>query len=1131
MNNSLRRASALTVGVLLLGVLSVATQAVPAQATPTRFVSSNGIGDGGSCSAPGYNTIQAALDDTSTPSGDTVIVCAGTYDLASQLNITKSVSIVGQGDVTLKSANTTWDTTNGGKYIVGIYAGDSASPVSISNVTLDSNSQSYGVNTYGNAYGVLTGVTIQNSKGAGLTVNGSTIIATALNTSGNHWGAVNVDPGSAATTPSVFTLNSGALAESNQIWSDGAHVNGSATVTVSATGYNQYALVDRGLSFFIWTNNGLTNAVINTKAPTVVYSTIQSAINAAIAGDTINIAAGTYSANLTIDKAVTIVGAGQANTIIYPGISAPTGTSYVMTIKADNVIIHDLTVDGDNPSLTSGIVVGGADINAARGIVSDPTQNHGNIEIYNTTIKNIYLRGIQLGNSGVPVFAPFTINIHDNTVTNVQGDANASVAVFNAGGSGTIAHNIVSGTPDAINANHSQGTQFLNNTVTNSASGIHTDNAGDRAGSVADLIAGNAISNGNGSGVGDSTGSYGIWVLAPYIAPTVQNNTVSNVKNGLAVFGSGIAVTPIFSNNAIDGSSIPGSIGALITTDMLGFGSGNVSAILHNNKLVNVTYGVTATQQFTYTSTVNATTNWWGSTNPNFESLIVGVGAVARAPWCTDVACSTLSDDADLVSLSLSDGTLSPVFNSSTTSYSASVGNGTTTVTVSESTTPGANALVTGEGNLNVGDNPIMIGVTSTDGTATKLYTITVSRAAPVFTPPPPSPSDEDKAKADADSKAKAAAEAAAQAEAAAEAAAQAEAAAEAAAQAEAAAEAASRTAVLSPDMTTTIDASTRVSTVTNTGSIVTQRGTLDVANFTLPAVIIPSGTTPLDGTTPANAPPSGTTTTTAETTVDLSQPQDVGGGIMVTVEKAVIVASSSPGEPITLTNTTVANVSVNIPDGTTVLAPASWDGKINPPSVGNSTGTPPSGFSVGSQVVEVGSSSAVLLFDRPASVVLTGVTGPVGYRPSGSTTWISITPCGPAGPVFPSACSQTDGTNTTILTYHFTSFAALTVAPDDTPVLEAWVAKTPVAKTMKMTVRISGSGAFRSIKATLGVLYANKRVTIEMRRYGSKKFNKLVVVKLNKAGTVQTRQHLYATSTIRVLVNGKVLVTRPFLR
>jgi LysM repeat protein len=164
---------------------------------------------------------------------------------------------------------------------------------------------------------------------------------------------------------------------------------------------------------------------------------------------------------------------------------------------------------------------------------------------------------------------------------------------------------------------------------------------------------------------------------------------------------------------------------------------------------------------------------------------------------------------------------------------------------------------------------------------------------------------------------------------------------------------------------------------------------------------------------------------------VDLTKPQDVGAGTSVTVGKAVTLASGTAGQPITLTTTATPNVSVRLPDATTVLAPAGWDGKINPPTVGTSAGTPPSGFSVGGTVIEVGSSTAVLLFDRPATIVLTGVSGPVGYRPSGSDQWVTIDPCGAGGASFPGACSSFDPvTNTTtITTYHFTAFGSLTAA------------------------------------------------------------------------------------------------------
>jgi Right handed beta helix region len=55
-------------------------------------------GGGTSCAAPGYNTIQAAVN--AATSGQQIVVCAGTY--TEQLQITKSVEISGIGTVTVQ---------------------------------------------------------------------------------------------------------------------------------------------------------------------------------------------------------------------------------------------------------------------------------------------------------------------------------------------------------------------------------------------------------------------------------------------------------------------------------------------------------------------------------------------------------------------------------------------------------------------------------------------------------------------------------------------------------------------------------------------------------------------------------------------------------------------------------------------------------------------------------------------------------------------------------------------------------------------------------------------------------------------------------------------------------------------
>ena len=86
---------------------------------------------------------------------------------------------------------------------------------------------------------------------------------------------------------------------------------------------------------------------------------------------------------------------------------------------------------------------------------------------------------------------------------------------------------------------------------------------------------------------------------------------------------------------------------------------------------------------------------------------------------------------ADLTSLSLSSGTLSPAFDPSTTAYSASVDNATTSLGVGANANPGSVAVISGASSLAVGSNTVTITVTAADGTTTRTFTVTVDRAAP----------------------------------------------------------------------------------------------------------------------------------------------------------------------------------------------------------------------------------------------------------------------------------------------------------------------------------------------------------------------------------------------------------------
>ncbi|MCW5874134.1 MAG: right-handed parallel beta-helix repeat-containing protein [Anaerolineales bacterium] len=311
---------------------------------------------------------------------------------------------------------------------------------------------------------------------------------------------------------------------------------------------------------------------------TISYASIQDAINdaAVTTGWTIYIDPGTFFENVNVNKSVTLQGSGQGLTIVKPAVtgvntcqgSCPSATNTVILVSANGVSIFDLTVDGDNENLNNGITVGGVDVNAHNGII---TNTHTNLTVQDVTVKNVYARGIQMGTSGG------TFNFSNNTVDNVQGDF-FSMGIFGFTSGGVIDGNTISNVGDGIAVNWSTGTQITNNSVTNASSGIHTDNS---AGN--DVISGNTISNGKSN-------SYGIFVFAPYGPVTVDNNSVTNVDLGLTLVGSAVNPAPEiqFSNNTVNANIV----GALVSTDVWYYFKSDAKATFSDNTIAGGLYGL-----------------------------------------------------------------------------------------------------------------------------------------------------------------------------------------------------------------------------------------------------------------------------------------------------------------------------------------------------------------------------------------------------------------------------------------------------------------------------------------------------------------------------------------------------------
>ena len=396
------------------------------------------------------------------------------------------------------------------------------------------------------------------------------------------------------------------------------------------------------------------------------FSSIQAAINAAPTGATIVVGEGSYYENLVINKPLTLRGKG-ATSVLYPSVSNPVcsggslcggSASNMILVEADNVTIQSLSLRGDNPNLTSGVVVGGEDIDARNGIITNHLAGtYNNLTVSAVKIKGVYLRGIYASSGG-------TFNFHNNTIDNVQAEE-ASIAMFDFGGSGVMAHNKVTNANDAISANHSTGTQFISNVVAKSGSGVHTDNTGETGGTP-DLIKGNVVRE-------CKTDGYGIFVFVPYDSPTVEANKISGCAVGLAGFGGAVSGEGAhFIGNSVNGtgaqtSNNNGTYGVYLTTDQLGFAFGDLTASLSGNVIDHNTTGLFVTQtsptegqpaggQATVAATpnnsifangtgangdtgtvVNAENDWWGcSQGPNAGGMCnTAVGTVTSTPFLT----------------------------------------------------------------------------------------------------------------------------------------------------------------------------------------------------------------------------------------------------------------------------------------------------------------------------------------------------------------------------------------------------------------------------------------------------------------------------------------------------------------
>jgi hypothetical protein len=454
--------------------------------------------------------------------------------------------------------------------------------------------------------------------GAGftLTVNGSDFVAdSVVNWNGNPLVTAYVSPAQVtATVPASDIASVGPAGVTVASPGPGGGISGSLTFDVDVANppvvYVDTNYVGLAANTLVnWPYTGSGTHIIGYDA----FATIQDGADGVASGGTVNVAAGTYVEDLTIDQPLSLIGPNaniNPNTgtrvpeaVIEPATSDPNpydaNPVIVVYVSASGVTMKGFTVDGNNPGITSGVIVGGVDVDAAEGIVS--YEGVGSITVKNNIVKDTTYTGVDFYNYtsdaatadnyitcnrfdnlgsygfgiGVLIYNNFYAKVSDNVMTNVVvGVQTGNFSQSDPGTTQSIDDNRISANAVGVffNLMYDQTSTFSvsNNAICFAYVTNSPEWDGMLIGSIQSTVGVQIVSNTitgtttNEATVGYPTVGYNVWNTPSTVGPTIQGGSITNANYGVWVNNwdgydsQGDSTKATISGVSISGASVAG---------------------------------------------------------------------------------------------------------------------------------------------------------------------------------------------------------------------------------------------------------------------------------------------------------------------------------------------------------------------------------------------------------------------------------------------------------------------------------------------------------------------------------------------------------------------------------------------